>query len=292
MKINIPTLYLLCVLLFCMGTHVYAQGQLRIMSYNVLYGFMNDSVTIDRHLKFIKAWDADIVAYQEMNGFNQRSLEKLAQQYAHPYALQSKVDGWPVAITSKYPPVNFKKVVENMWHSYLYCKIKGVHIFVIHFSPRQYEKRRYEVENIIAQAAEIPDDEPILIMGDFNALDARDSVNYGTALLDAMIDEETDSRIRNLNNKTIDYSVLNKLKTAGFVDTYWLNNTTFESSMPTFKDGQGNINSSKAGHPRRIDFIWANETAARLVVKSGIIKNEDTHYISDHYPTFVELTLP
>lgn len=270
----------------------YAQGTLKIVSYNVLYGLKKDSVNIDRFVNFTRDWKPDVIALEEMNGYTQKTLEQLGQRIGHDYVLQSKEEGFPVAITSKYPLVNFRKVTENMWHSYIYTKIKSVHFFVIHFSPFSYQKRLKEVADVLAQANEIPSNEPILIMGDFNSLDVSDKDQYGKEVLDAMQQSERKhNHIRNLSNGAIDYSVLGKLREAGFQDTYRLLHKEFESSVPTFKDGNGNIKQNNTGHPKRIDFIWANSVAASRVTKSGIIKNEYTHYISDHYPTFIELTL-
>ncbi|WP_426792369.1 endonuclease/exonuclease/phosphatase family protein [Sphingobacterium sp. WOUb80] len=270
----------------------YAQETLKIVSYNVLYGLKKDSVNIDRFVNFAQDWKPDVIALEEMNGYTQKTLEQLGQRIGHDYVLQSKEDGFPVAITSKYPLVNFRKVTENMWHSYIYAKIKGIHFFVIHFSPFSYQKRLKEVTDILAQVNEIPGNEPVLIMGDFNSLDISDKDKYGKEVLDAMKqNEQKNDHIRNLRNGAIDYSVLSKLHDAGFQDTYRLLHKEFESSVPTFKDGNGNIKQNNTGHPKRIDFIWANSAAAARITKSGIIKNEYTHYISDHYPTFIEFTL-
>ncbi|QIH32777.1 endonuclease/exonuclease/phosphatase family protein [Sphingobacterium sp. DR205] len=269
-----------------------AQETLKIVSYNVLYGLKKDSANIDRFVKFTKDWKPDVIALEEMNGYTQKTLEQLGHEIGHDYVLQSKEEGFPVAITSKYPLVNFRKVTENMWHSYIYAKIKGVHFFVIHFSPFSYEKRLKEVTDILAQVNEIPGNEPILIMGDFNSLDISDKDQYGKEVLNAMQQsEQKHDHIRNLRNGAIDYSVLGKLHEAGFQDTYRLLHKEFESSVPTYKDGNGNVKQNNTGHSKRIDFIWANLVAASRITKSGIIKNEYTHYISDHYPTFIELKL-
>lgn len=275
-------------------TTSHAQEKFKILSYNILFGLQKDSTAnIDRYVNFVKELDPDIVATQETNGWTQKSWEELAKRYGHPYALQSKEDGFPTALTSRTPPVNFKKVTENMWHSYLYAQVKGIHIFVIHFSPFSYRKRLEEVENIIAQTASLPQDEPILIMGDFNALDISDQAQYGDQVVQSMREQEKKhDHIRNLNNNQIDYSVLEKLDKAGFKDSYRLLNDTFASSVPTFKSGEGKIKSSNAGIGKRIDFLWANPVAAKMVTKSAIIKNDQTHVISDHYPVYVELTLP
>jgi len=269
------------------------QEKIKILSYNVLYGLQKDTVNIERYVALVNNLDPDIVATQEMNGWTQRSLEELAKRYRHPYALQSKEEGFPVALTSKTPMVNFKKVTENMWHSYIYAKVRGIHLFVIHFSPFSYQKRLEEVENIIAQTREIPQDEAILIMGDFNALVASDSKAYGEEVLKAMQDQEQkQEHIRNLNNGQIDYTVLGKLEEAGFKDSYKLFTSEFTESLPTFKSGKGELKKSNTGIPKRIDFLWCNATASKYVVKSIVLKNDMTDVISDHYPIYVELELP
>ncbi len=269
------------------------QEKIKILSYNVLYGLQKDSLAnIDRYVSFVKDLDPDIVATQEMNGWTQKTLESLAQRYGHPYALQSKEEGFPTAITSKYPLVNFKKVTENMWHSYIYAKVKGIHVFVIHFSPFSFQKRLEEVELIIAQTKEISKKEPILIMGDFNSLSEEDASQYSEDVVDAMVaQEKKHSHIRNLNQGKIDYSVINKLRDAGFKDSFkWLGNN-FESSLPTYKSGESKIKKTNSGKGKRIDYLFCNEYAAKLLKKSVIIKDEKTHVISDHYPVYVELEL-
>lgn len=282
----------LVLLLSVICVTISGQETIKILSYNVLYGLQKDSVNVDRYVSLINDLQPDIVATQEMNGWTQKTLEGLAKRYGHPYALQSKEDGFPVALTSKTPLVNFRKVTENMWHSYIYAKVRGIHIFVIHFSPFSYQKRLEEVTDIIAQANEIPQDEPILIMGDFNALAASDRVHHGNDLLASMRDrEKQQEHIRNLNNGDIDYTVLGKLKEAGFKDSYKLFTEEFTGSMPTFKDGNGNLKESNTGIPRRIDFVWCNASAAKYLTRSIILKNELTDVISDHYPVYVELKL-
>lgn len=271
------------------------QETIKILSYNVLYGLTRgeDPENIDRYVSFVTDLQPDIVATQEMNGWTQKTLEELAKRYGHPYALQSKEEGFPVALTSKTPLVNFRKVTENMWHSYIYAKVQGIHIFVIHFSPFSYQKRLEEVTDIIAQANEIPQNEPVLIMGDFNSMAASDSAHYNHELVASMHRrEEQHAHIRNLNNGNIDYSVLGKLEEAGFKDSYKLFTDEFTGSMPTFKDGNGKISENKTSTPRRIDFVWCNAIAAKYITKSIVLKNESTDVISDHYPVYVELEIP
>ncbi len=285
--------YLSILAIVCISTHAIAQKKIKILSYNVLYGLQKDSATnIDRYVELVKELDPDIVATQEMNGWKQKTLEELAQRYGHPYALQSREDGFPTALTTKKPMTKFQKVTENMWHSYIYAKVEGLHIFVIHFSPFSYKKRLEEVENIIAQTKELNPKEPILIMGDFNSLSQSDSQHYDDKVLASMKEQELKREIvRNLNQGKIDYSVLGKLENAGFYDSYKVLNKTFESSVPTYKTGEAKIKASNAGIGKRIDFLWVNQAAKSMLTKSIILKNAKTDIISDHYPVYVELTV-
>src|SRR5690606_41941561 len=92
-------------------------------------------------------------------------------------------DGFPVALTSKYPIVNTQKGVDNMWHAYLYANVNGNHVLVIHFSPFSYQKRRHEVAEVLARAALIPQEEPIMLLGDFHSLSHDDADEYDDAVV-------------------------------------------------------------------------------------------------------------
>jgi exodeoxyribonuclease-3 len=278
-------IFLLIILLFGIpGTAVYAQQNFKVLSYNVLKGLQQDSVIHKEYIDWVKNIDPDIVAYQEMNGFTQRSLESFAARYGHPYAIQSKETGFPVALSSKYPIINVKKVTDNMWHAFIYAKIKDIHVFVIHFSPFNFQKKTEEVRNILAHAAEIPLTEKILIMGDFNSVSGRDAARYSDAMLKAMQErEKTDPQARNLNNGRIDFTVTEAVEKAGFKDTYWLTNTQFKHSIPTVK--------YKSPYPKRIDFMFASPAMAARLSSSEIIHDEHTDHLSDHYPVLATFKL-
>lgn len=253
----------------------------KIVSYNVLEGLQQDSINQQRFIEWITKIDADVVAFQEMNKFTQKSLEDFARKYNHPYAILSKLDGYPVAISSKYPIVNVQKVVDNMWHAYIYANIDNIHFFVIHFSPHVRTKRLEEVKTILAHAGTLPSNEPILIMGDFNSVDKSDAAHYDEEMVKNMQErEKKQTHIRNLNNGNIDYTVMEQLAIHGFIDTFWLTNKEFKPSVTTPKYGTPS---------RRIDFIWANKVATEKVLNGTIIHDEYTNIISDHYPVYIEM---
>ena len=271
----------LLIACFLLGTgRISAQNTFKILSYNVLKGLQQDSLIHKEYFQWVREISPDIVAYQEMNGFTQASLEKFAAKYGHPYAIQSKLEGFPVALSSRYPIVNVQRVVDNMWHSYIYANINKIHVFVIHFSPFNYLKRQQEVRNVLAHIALLPQNEKILIMGDFNSMSSDDAMAYNDGMVKAMQKREAaEAHIRNLNNGKIDYTVTDAIKQAGFKDTYWLTNKKFKHSIPTKKYGSAN--------GKRIDFMWANPLIARQVTSSTIIHDKTTDHISDHYPVLV-----
>lgn len=275
------TMVALSLMLLFVGTS-YSQNKVKkIVSYNVLEGLKQDSTNQQMFVEWAREMNPDVIAFQEMNQFTQRSLELFAREYNHPYAILSRQDGYPVALTSKYPIVNVQKVVDNMWHAYIYARVDDIHFFVIHFSPHSLQKRLEEVDLILAHAKTLPQDEPVLIMGDFNAMDRSDADQYSEQMAENMRKrEERQAHIRNLNNGEIDYTVMDRLVQGGFVDTFWLTNDTFKPSISTKKYGTPS---------RRIDFIWANPVAAEKVVHSTILHDEYTHVMSDHYPVYVEL---
>ncbi len=270
------------LLLIILPAVLSAQQKLSVLSYNVLKGLQADSVNQNTYVDWVKKISPDIVAYQEMNGFTQKKLEDFAAQYNHPYAVLSKTDGFPVALSSKYPIVNVQKVVDNMWHAYIYANINNVHVFVLHLSPFSYRKRQAEVAEILARAALIPENEPVMIMGDFNSLSADDSVAYDGAFWENQKAAEKKRKIiQNLNNGQLDFSVTNAMKKAGFHDALHMHNKKFRHSAPTKKYFHDIV--------KRIDYVWVNDVLAKQVTKADIIYDDVTDSISDHYPLYIEI---
>jgi len=268
---------------------------MKFLSYNVLHGFSGDTARESNYVEWVSKINPDVIAYQELNGFTQDSLEKLAKRYGHLYAAINTGVTHPIGITSRYPIVMVQHVTENMWHSYLYGIVNGVHVFVTHLSPFDVNSRRADLDIVLAHTALLPADEKIIVMGDFNSLASIDSAQYGENLLAAM--RKSEGRLEpksglpivegktiyrhNLDNGRIDYTVTNKMLAAGFRDAYYLTNKKFKASAPT--EGYRNKNSKL----KRIDYIWVNGAMAATVRAADIIDDSQTKNLSDHYPVFI-----
>lgn len=258
-----------------------AQEQLSILSYNTYNGFQSDTNVMHQYLEWIHDVDPDVITYQEMNEFSQESLEDFASKYGHDYAVLLKEEGYPVAISSKYPIVNVQRVTDNMHHGYLYAYVAGYHIFVVHLSPFDHAYRAKELNLVLAHAASLPEMDRILIMGDFNAFDKSDAAYYKNDLFEAMRKRDSTYNQNNLNEGSLDYSVMDLMEDAGFIDSYWEVNDTYQYSMPTPKYQTRPV--------RRIDYIWTNKHVKDKIVNAGIIADDYTNVMSDHYPTYLIL---
>ena len=177
------------------------QDNFKILCYNVLHGFESNPKVMDKYVTWVKTIDPDIVAFQEMNKFTDKSLKELAARYGHYYSAISKENGYPVAITSKYPIRDLIKVDDHMEHGYMYAKINDINLFVVHLSSWSFFLREKEIQRILSHAALIPENEKIVITGDFNSLCETDSLTHKDGYLERVKRrEQKDPRYKALNN--------------------------------------------------------------------------------------------
>ena len=272
---------------------------MKIINYNVLHGFEKDTSKMAEYVNWVKKINPDVIAYEELNDFTQEKLEAFAKKYGHGYAvINDHGVTHPLGLTSKYPIVMVQRVVENMWHSYLYGIINNVHIFVTHLSPFDRDSRLHDIEIILAHAKLLSANDKIVVTGDFNSLSAVDSSRYGQGVLNHLrllegrkepksglpiVKYKTIYR-HNMDNGQIDYGVTNRMLQAGFEDAFYLTNKNFKHSAPTRKYA------GAESYPHRIDYIWLNKSAAKTVKYTDIIQDKQTDEISDHYPVIIKMT--
>lgn len=263
---------------------------MKLISYNVYWGMRQDSTeNKTKFAEWIKEQNPDILALQEMNGFSQQDIQKLAESYGHPYAFivrEPFADGsisFPVAITSKYPIVNVNRVVENTIHGFIMAEIEGYHFIVTHFHPFSSEKRGYEIDQILATVKSKPADWKWLFMGDLNSVSPLDKSEYDNNLLRDFIREDRKKRPHNQNLKDneLDYSIQQKILDDSFVDAFKISHTEFVPSAPTklFYD--------QSTFPLRYDYLYISSNMKNDVVKCEIIKDDFTDVYSDHYPVLL-----
>ena len=265
-------------------------SDLRLLTYNVWYGFTEVPDRKAPWLHWMKAQNADIVFLQELNEYTPEKLEEDAANWGHPYSVLLKEDGFPTGMTSRFPIEDVRRYTEGFHHGVIRAKVQGIYYYTIHLHPSNWEFRNREVDLILADIKSLPADANIVLAGDFNTFSPLDSSYYSNTFMEAFFkqrDETYDEH--NLNGGKLDYSVLVKLMKAGFTDLeYRMRGAdyTFTGSFPTLIVKPGDH-----GSRRRLDYVFANANLVPYVNQASVIANESTQFLSDHLPVLVDFEI-
>ncbi|WP_207514719.1 exodeoxyribonuclease III [Longitalea luteola] len=269
---------------------VFSQNnRLRFITYNILQGMRLDTAAGKPvFVQWVKEMDPDVLALQEVTGFTQASLEQLAQQYGHPYAvLLIEGEKYPVAITSKYPIVHVQKISDNMDRGFIAARVKDINVISLHFTPFDYRKRRQEVELLLAHINAQPEKQKWVIMGDFNTVSPADSGSYsdGRMVANYQAYEKKYAPIQKLANGRLDYSVIEKITANGFADALKTTTPSFVKTVhpKRFEPKNG------ADVPSRIDFIFVSRNLVKKIAAARVLVDSFTDNYSDHYPVLLDL---
>lgn len=263
----------------------------KVISYNIWNGFEwgKDSVRKTKFIDWVNTQKPDVFALQELCGYTQEKLLADAKKWGHNYAEILKTSGYPVGITSNKPIEVKEKLLENMHHGALHCKVDGIDIYVIHFSPFSHQKRREEANIIMSKLSELPKEQnKYLVLGDFNSLSPFDAHLYKDKprlLEDERASEKEHAHIRNLLNDELEYGVIGSLLGYPLIDVTQKYTATWEDklSYPTqvfeLDKGKGRPENST-----RIDYILTSPFLAKNCINAKILNKNETYYLSDHYP--------
>jgi exodeoxyribonuclease-3 len=263
---------------------------LRIITYNVWYGFTKVSERKDSWIDWMKAQDPDIVSLQELNEYTREELAKDAQSYGHSHSVLLKEEGFPTGITSRYPIEDVQRIKEGFHHGLLRVKIKQIYFYVIHLHPSNWETRKSEISLILQDIEKLPKDSKVILAGDFNTFSPLDSIYYSHGKLEPFFNERDSMyKEKNLNKGKLDYTVIQDLMDYGLVDLEAsLRSSTylFSGSFPTLIEKEG-----EHGDQRRLDYVFASENLAKHVTRAKIITSDTALILSDHLPVIVDLKL-
>lgn len=270
------------------------QDSLRVITYNIWNGFENggDDHRRDRFVKWIKQRDPDVLALQELVGFNQEKLMQLAREIGHDHAVILKEKGYPTGITSKAPIKLKEKLLEGMWHGLLHVRTFGIDFLVVHLSPSERIFRMKEAAIIGDRINNLPDSTRLVVLGDFNAHSPLDSEfdRMYPAALQRMLQSNAyaEAGNKNLLGDRLDYAVMSKFLGIPLMDVCQLEYVPL-ASRRTFpavgaKDSWLFEDNNQEKMRVRIDFILVNQAMASKCVSATIHNQPDNWFISDHYP--------
>ncbi|WP_431225583.1 endonuclease/exonuclease/phosphatase family protein [Serratia sp. L9] len=276
--------------LSCAQEKLETKKEIKVISYNAYWGMKSDkSEGKQKFIEWAKKQDADIIAWQEMNHFTRDSLEKFAAAYGHKYAvlLKESIDPkddefFPTAITSKYPIVNVRKQVDNLWHGALFADVGKYHFVVTHMNPFWTSKRIDEMELILDSIKYGNDPQgKWIIAGDLNSFSPLDKSGYNESVMVKDLTKKEQERpiLHNLVNGKMDYTVQQNILDRGYIDVLKHKYPdTFMATAPT------KIFYDQAKTPLRYDYIYVSPVMEKDVVDVKVLKDDFTDQYSDHYP--------
>jgi len=261
---------------------------LRIISYNVWYGFTKVTERKESWIRWMKEQDPDVVSLQELNDYTSELLAHDAGKYGHPYSALLKEDGFPTGITSRYPLEDVQRFFKGFHHGLLRVRIKEVYYYVIHLHPSNWETRKSEISYILDDIHKLPAHSKVVLAGDFNTFSPMDSIYYGR--LEPFF-HERDSlyQEKNLNKGRLDYSVIQEVLDFGLIDLEASKRDTgygFSGSFPTLVEKEG-----EHGDHRRLDYVFATSDLAAQVLEAEIISSDTAQILSDHLPVIVDIVI-
>ena len=281
---------ILCSILVCLlsAGHSLAEDKLRVVSYNVWYGFTKVPDRKAAYLKWMKEQNPDVVSLQELNGYTADKLKVDAATWGHKHSAILKENGFPTGISSRYPIEDVQRFRKGFHHGQLRARIKGIYFYVIHLHPSNWETRGREADLILANIASLPKDSKVMLVGDFNTFSAADRPYYAHRKLESFFSKrDGNGKEKNLRDGKLDYSVIAKFTDAGLVDLEHSKrgkDYKFTGSFPTKIEKSGDH-----GSARRLDYVFASPTLAKQVTRAEIVADDLTWKLSDHLPVIVDL---
>ena len=280
----------LCSVLICLFTVAYSAAgeRLRVVSYNVWYGFTKVPERKADYLAWMKAQEPDVVSLQELNGYTADKLKADASVWGHEYSAILKEDGFATGITSRFPIEDVKRFREGFHHGLLRARIKGIYFYVIHLHPSNWEVRAREADLILADIAALPKGVGAVLVGDFNTFSSADKAHYAHGKLEPFFAKRDKAYgEKNLRDGKLDYSVIAKFTDSGLVDLDHSKRGEgyrFTGSFPTKIEKPGDH-----GEARRLDYVFASSSLAKGVTRAEVVADETTWKLSDHLPVIVEM---
>ncbi|MEN5055771.1 endonuclease/exonuclease/phosphatase family protein [Sphingobacterium kitahiroshimense] len=271
------------------------------MTYNIMNGFDygKDIKRFQRTASWIQSQHPDILALQELCDYTDVRLQKEAVQWGHHYSALLKTEGYSVGVTSKFPITIIERIITDMWHGMLHCQIQGIDVFIVHFSPDDYEIRRSETDIVLSRMHTVmQNSKKGIILGDFNARSPFDddlSKKYPVVLKKDIISNNQSGKYKNLMNDYFDYSVISKFLAFPLIDVcqkFVPPARRFTYSTPILIGSyRKNIKEVKQRR-QRIDYIFVTPQLAPKVMNAVIINGKETGMLSDHYPIIADLLNP
>lgn len=275
---------------------IQAQQNLKVMTYNIWNGFDwgKDTQRQQNLIQWVKEQAPDVLALQELCGYDEEKLRKDAAQWGHPYVQILKEKGYPTALTSKEPIELIEKNVDNFWHGLLHVKTYGIDFFVVHLSPSDSDFRLREARQIKSRIQELQSDS-FIVLGDFNSHSPLDAYWLESKVeLKAGKEKKEGDKYDNLRMGEFDYAPISEFLSIPAVDLA-LNKVDFEMSYsfpaPVLIGLYGQTAETIIQNRVRIDYILASPKLGKSCTSLKILNQGTPETLSDHFPVMAEFEI-
>lgn len=269
---------------------------MKFMTYNILVGGRSpDRCRRERLREVIRREAPDVLALQEcwrFDGEEERSfLRRIAEDTGLTVELlESRRSRYHLAL---FHPAGWE-VRERWVADDGFTHTAGLFSFqlpggleldlgLVHLDPSCEDRRRTEIATLLAAPRRTSPGRVTVVMGDFNALSARDE--YGEALVETF--EPQYRRARGAPGRTWRHDVTDVMESHGFRDA--LDTSPAAACAATFPTP--GCPESLQYAPMRIDRIFHRGLADAERVSARVIDAMPAPDASDHYPVVAELPL-
>ena len=183
-----------------------------------------------------------------------------------------------------------------MHHGGLHCNTKGIDVFVIHFHPGSYPRRREEVAIVLEKLKGVrADNDKYIVLGDFNSQSPMDADLYdpGGTLLKRLRESNKDKPLKgNLFHGNLDYAVMSSFLAFPMIDVCqkYTSGIKERGSFPgrVLGDLHNESEEELIDRMERIDYIMVSPELADNCINAKVCNGEENYYLSDHYPVYAE----
>lgn len=195
----------------------------------------------------------------------------VAKQYEHR--------DFGIGILSKYPIVNSEKYIptNSRWiRADIEINGKMIQVVAVHPNPRNTSIEKADLfEKILCDKKD-----SFILAGDLNTLSPQDPIDEKDLLKNFTKKFNDQDKARRIVEEMTKTETVKSLLTADLQDTYTEKNKNWDYTYHTKLSGNSFA---------RYDYIFCSKNLK--VVNSGIIKNELTEKVSDHYPIYATLEI-
>ncbi|WP_168155201.1 endonuclease/exonuclease/phosphatase family protein [Mangrovimonas xylaniphaga] len=293
--------YILYIITGLFFVNIYSQeaDTFKVLTYNIWNGFDfgKDTMRLKNFQTWMKQQDVDVAALQELCSYTDQRLQEEAKQWGHNYTLLLKNTGYSVGITSKYPIELKERILKDLHHGALHCKIQDVDYIIVHLNPENIAKRRNEMKVLFRKIEDIlKTTDKLIVLGDFNSNSPFDQHLYDlNGELIKRMEKEDNKKTGlngNLDNGQLDYSVISGFLSMNLYDVLLPYSQALEQRIsfptpaliPRYFETESQVDSCG----ERIDYMLVSRALYINSLVAQALNGVDNDLLSDHYPVMAQ----